>query len=169
MRGFFSSLSPLFLSTNIVHFVVSLGIMCLSGHTAVLWWCEILCCFESVRTVCGVHRQCQPQLAGWRMWIDVITLWHRQVQHEQRWKEFLFVLSGNCTGTHWLKSAVTLGTNLMSTTVTLPTSIKHFITLYDMALAEAKTIACWLGLFWRVIRDWCQTVSVYLSGSHNNV
>lgn len=53
-RFFLSPPFPFFfLSTNIVLFVVSLGIMCgFCGNV------NLLCCFESVRTVCDVQHQC---------------------------------------------------------------------------------------------------------------
>lgn len=98
-------------------------------------------CFESVRTVCDVHQQCQPQLVGWRMWIDGKPLWHRQVQHEHCWKEFIFVLSGNCTVVRLLKSTMTLGKR---TTRLLPCT--------TVAVAKSEVyITCWLGLLWLVI------------------
>lgn len=86
MRGsFFLLRFPLFfLSTNIVLFVVSLGIMCgFCGNV------NLLCCFESVRTVCDVQHQCHLLCEEFG---SMLKLWHRQVQHEHRQKEFLFML-----------------------------------------------------------------------------
>lgn len=87
---------PLFLSTNSV--LVGSDVSFRARRVFFLCVCEILCCFESVRTVCLVQ-ECGSMLR------------HRQVRCERVWKESLSEISGNETGTRLLKSTLTLGTN----------------------------------------------------------
>lgn len=78
------------------------------------------------------------------MWIDVITLFHMQVQHKGTRKECLFVLSGNCTGIHLLKSS-DLKYPFDVNNCSSAKDVTHFITLYDMALDVAKSeVYLWL-------------------------
>lgn len=76
-------------------------------------------------------------------------------------------LFGNCTGIHYLKSTMTLGTHLISTTVALPTNALLLRLTWQILWPSVRTIACWLSLLWLVIQGCCQTLSVYLQSRHN--
>ena len=103
--------------------------------------CELLCCFESVRTVCSVQ-ECGSMLR------------QRQVCRECVWKESLSEISGNGTGTRLLKSSLTLGTNKMSTTVAARANVGALCgpAPRHSGCVSVKIIAGCLSLLWLVIR-----------------
>ena len=126
--------------------VLSLGVMYLSGHAVCCFFfffnvCELLCCFESVRTVCSVQ-ECGSMLR------------QRQVCRECVWKESLSEISGNGTGTRLLKSSLTLGTNKMSTTVAARANVGALCgpAPRHSGCVSVKIIAGCLSLLWLVIR-----------------